>query len=188
MGAGRPPASATRARGGRARASSGTASPPPSGAPPSSASCSRPGTVSSPLRVPPPIVASASSTVTSTPAAGERDRAGEPVRARADDDRFAHAVSRRRRAGAGAVSPRPGKSHDSSSHGRALDHVGDVDPALLDQAVGGVVDPVALALDVRRLGLERDDPHLARLEVAALLDRLEQLARRGSARRRSSSR
>ncbi len=40
--------------------------------------------------------------------------------------------------------------------------------------VGGVEDPVALALHVGRLGLEHDHPQLARLEVAALLDRRQQ--------------
>ena len=45
---------------------------------------------------------------------------------------------------------------------------------LLDQAGGGVEDPVALALHVGGLGLERHHPQLALREVAALLDRGQQ--------------
>ncbi len=41
--------------------------------------------------------------------------------------------------------------------------------------VGRVEDPVVLALDVRGLRLDRDHAHLARLELAALLDGLEEL-------------
>ena len=72
--------------------------------------------------------------------------------------------------------PRTGKLPRLVQPGQALDHVGDLDPALLDQPRRRVVDPVVLASAMlRRLGLERDDPQLARLESAALLDRLEQL-------------
>ena len=56
-----------------------------------------------------------------------------------------------------------------------LDHVRNVHPALLDLARGGVEDPVVLALDVRGLRLDRDHAELAGLELAALLDRLEEL-------------
>ena len=68
-----------------------------------------------------------------------------------------------------------GKSKDSSSQGPRATMSAHVDPALLDQAGRGVVDPVVLALDVGRLRLEHDDAQVARLEAALLLDRLEQL-------------
>ena len=46
---------------------------------------------------------------------------------------------------------------------------------LLEQPVGGIVDAVMLVRVVRGLGLEHDDAHVPGREVAALLDRLEQL-------------
>ncbi len=86
-GRGRPPASTTRGRGARGRASAGTASPPPSGGRPSSGRAAGPGRSARCVRVPPPISSAASSTVTSTPSRASADRAGQPVRAGADDDR-----------------------------------------------------------------------------------------------------
>ncbi len=68
-----------------------------------------------------------------------------------------------------------GKSQELLEPGPAPDHLGDVDPALLDQARGGVVEAVALALDVRGLRLQIDDAELPLLEPASLLDRVEQL-------------
>ena len=72
--------------------------------------------------------------------------------------------------------------------GPAGAHVGDVDPALLDQAGGGVVDPVALALDVGRLGLEGDHADVARARSRTAPGRRRAAACGGSGRRRSSSR
>ena len=76
-----------------------------------------PGTVSSLVRVPPPISSAASSTVTAHALARERGRGREAVRPGADDDRVAQAVT------AGSAGRRlsvtsTGNSHDSSSHGR----------------------------------------------------------------------
>ena len=76
----------------RGRASAGTASRPPSGARPSSGRGGRPGTVSS-LR--PRAAADRLRGLEHghlDALARERDRAGEPVRAGADDDRVAHAT------------------------------------------------------------------------------------------------
>ena len=53
-------------------------------------SCSRPGRVSSLLRVPPPIVGAASITVTLTPRRGQHRSGDEAVRPGPDDDRLAH--------------------------------------------------------------------------------------------------
>ena len=140
VGAGRPRASATRGRGARGRASAGTGSRRAIGWTAEHSSCSSPGSVSSALRVPPPIASLRPRAPSrSTPCARERRRAGQPVRAGADDDRVAHATPR----AAGAAPVRvtsTGKSQDSSSHGCALDHVGDVDLALLDQPGRRVVD------------------------------------------------
>ena len=67
--------------------------------------------------------------------ARERDRAGQPVRAGADDDRGAHATG-------GGLGPALAPSGDLDREvegllepGPALDHLGHVDPALLDQPV-----------------------------------------------------
>ena len=50
-------------------------------------SWTKPGSVSSPLRIPPPIVALASYTTHRSPGAGEGDRGGQPVGSGPDDDR-----------------------------------------------------------------------------------------------------
>ena len=60
--------------------------PTPKGGSPSRRRGARPARVSSSVRVPPPIVSRASSTVTDRPALGERDGGREPVGAGADDD------------------------------------------------------------------------------------------------------
>ena len=63
----------------RARATGGTAIRRPSGGRPSRGRGRRPGTVSSPLRVPPPIVSSASSTVTATPSRASATAQASPL-------------------------------------------------------------------------------------------------------------
>ena len=68
--------------------------------------------------------------------AGQRDGAGEPIRARADDDRLAQATG----TASSPTVPRStstGKSKDSSSHGWLATHVLDRHRALLEQPVGG---------------------------------------------------
>ena len=140
-------------------------------------SWSSPGTVSSLVRVPPPIVSAASSTVTPTPVAGQRDRAGQPVRAGADDDRVAQATGGRLSAARAARRrPRPGSRRTRRARAAAR-------PCRRPRP-----SPPRPGRSPRRrsgsaggrgrgggLGLERDHPHLARLEPAALLDRVEQL-------------
>ena len=103
--------------------------------------------------------------------ARQRHRTGEPVGARADDDGRAHAGAET--VGRSRVTS-TGKSQDSSSHGPRSTMSAHVDRALLDHAVGGVEDPVALARVERGLRLERDHAQLARREAAALLHRGEQ--------------
>src|SRR3954468_6323169 len=68
-----------------------------------------------------------------------------------------------------------GKAARSIEPGPPGHHVGHVHPALLDQPAGGVVDPVALTLDVGGLRLKDDHPKLAWRKSAALLHRVEQL-------------
>ena len=134
-------------------------------------SCSKPGRVSSLVRAPPPIVAAASSTVTSTPRAASAAAQARPLGP--EPTTIASLTRSRRRRGGPVTST--GNSHDSSSQGPRATMSATFDPALLEQACRGVVDPVALALDVRGLGLERHDPQLAGLERAALLHSVEQL-------------
>ena len=62
-------------------------------------SCTKPGSVSSAERAPPPTVSAASSTRTESPARASLDRRGQPVRPRADDYGIRHRgslVTRRR--------------------------------------------------------------------------------------------
>ena len=68
-----------------------------------------------------------------------------------------------------------GKSQDSSSQGRGLSMSATLTQPSSTQAARGVVDPVALALDVGGLGLEGDHPHVASAEPALLLHGVEQL-------------
>ena len=121
-GRGRPRASATRGRGPRGRASCRNGEAAAIGWTAEQSSWRTPGTVSSLVRVPPPIVSAASSTVTSHPLARQRHRAGQPVGAGADDDRVAQMAFATRFSSPGFLTPGPpvtstGKSNDSSSHG-----------------------------------------------------------------------
>ena len=126
------------------------------------------------VRVPPPIVVGG---LEHGHADARARRASPRRRARwaRSRRRSPRSRGRRRRAAGRRRSPRPGTSHDSSSQGwRSTMSATSTQPSST-RPVGGVVDPVALALDVGRLGLERDDAQLAGLEPAPLLDRLEQL-------------
>lgn len=52
----------------------------------------------------------------------------------------------------------------------AGDEIGDPDVALLEDADRRVDQAVLLRLTMNRLGVEQDDPHLARLESATALE------------------
>ena len=172
---GRPRASATRARGARGRASSRNGEPTAIGCTAEQSSCSTPGHGQLAVRVPPPIVGLGLEHGHARPRAR---RARPRTRARSGPTPTTMASLTRaggRRARAPARRPRPGSPTSSSSQGPRATMSAHVDPALLDQARRGVVDPVVLALDVGRLRLEHDHAQLARREAAPLLDRLEQL-------------
>ena len=81
-------------------------------------SCTSPGSVSSALRAPPPSVVLRLEHGHADALARERHRAGQPVRARAHDDRLAHAMTGCRPLPVRVTST--GKSKDSSSHGPRL--------------------------------------------------------------------
>ena len=143
---GRPPARPTRGRGARARAAPAPASRRPWGGPPSSRRGAGPGRVSSLVRAPPPIVSAASITVTATPRVARVAAQASPL-----GPAPTTIASLMRAAVATLPAVRTGNGRPVEP-GLARDHVGDVDRALLDQAVGGVEDPVALALHVGAAG------------------------------------
>ena len=109
---------------------------------------------------------SPSSTVTDRPGLGQRDRGGQPVGTGADDDarpRGSRSCGRRGR----------GHVHRDVVVGRlAVHHVLDLDvPAARARRSRRRRSGSAGCLLVERLRLQHHDPHLARLEVAALLER-----------------
>ena len=185
-GRGRPRASATRGRGARARASAGTASPPPSGGRPSRRRARGP--------------ARSARRCACRPRSSARPRAPSPrpPRGRARRRRRARwGPSRRpspgsRRAGRDPAGP-PSRHLDREVPGLLepwppVAHVGHLHEALLDEARRGVIDAVALALDMRAAGTRarRRGPRRARSGTAPAP--LRAAAGGGSGRRRSSSR
>src|SRR5204863_1046551 len=138
-------------------------------------SCTSPGTVSSPLRAPPPMSSSASRTVTSRPSRASATAAASPLGpAPTTLTELMLRCSAGRRPASAPRSRHRGLADDLHRKVErllepwtALDHLRHVDRALLEQAGRRVVDPVVLALDVGRLALEHHDSQLALL-VAAL--------------------
>ena len=148
-GPGRPPASATRARAAPGRASSGTGEPTAIGWTAEQSSCSSPGTVSS-------LRAGAAADRRRRPRARSPRRPRAPARPRrpARSGPEPTTMASLTRVGAArlpgragpAGRPRPGIPR-LVEPGLARDHVGDVDLSPPRPGpVGGVVDPVALAL------------------------------------------
>ena len=174
---GRPRASTIRGRAAPRSCSSSAGEPTAIAWTAEQSSWITPGTVSSLVRAPPPIVVGGLDHRHPHAARGQGRRAASPF---GPAPTMTAELTRRARGSAFSPRrrhrPRPGTTRTTRpARGPARDHVGDVDPALLDQPVGGVDDPVALALDVGRLGLEDDHAHVAGLYAAALLDGVEQL-------------
>ena len=110
---------------------------------------------------------SASRTVTSTPSRASATAHASPFGPGADDDRAAHATA----AGPGCRSLRmtsTGQLERLLEPRPALDHLGHVDPALLDQAGRRVVDAVVLAAGRARAATRASRPaaHPARSGTA----------------------
>ena len=155
-------------------------------------SWSTPGTVSSLLLVPPPMWSAASSTSTSMPCWARRTAAASPLGPEPTTTAVAITALRQRRAatrGDGGDRWRrcvdtivrragPGDVQRDRAVGeprQLVDGVGDLVAAPLDDAEGGVDHLVLLAVLVDRLRFDPGHEELAGLEVAALLDGLDEL-------------
>src|SRR5262249_21542477 len=125
-------------------------------------SCRKPGRVSAAERVPPPISSRASSTSTEQPARASWTAAARPL-----------GPAPTTTASDALISP-PGSRPASCRPGLALPHRAHVERVGVEQAGGGIVDPVRHRGAPERLALDEDAAQLAGREAALLLHRAQQ--------------